>query len=164
MTPMEAFMKYKIIQALRKVYFQMNSRKEVMNKNVKREPFIKKDGTTGKRDRVFRQCEDCEGWFATKEVSVDHINPVVPCNLESKNIGTPEFTWDSYIDRLFCPVDNLSLVCNGCHSNKTALERALRKNWRDFRKGYCSEPLVTYLGKDYVNYVIDEKGYPVKKD
>lgn len=50
-----------------------------------------------------------------KNVFVDHINPIV----------SPEegfTTWDSFIANLFCERDNLQVLCNGCHKDKTAEE------------------------------------------
>ena len=55
-----------------------------------------------------------------KDAVVDHIEPVV-----DPLIGFT--TWDSYIERMFCEVDNLQVICHDCHEMKCAEERELRK-------------------------------------
>ena len=74
-------------------------------------------------------CNSCKGEFPSKEVQIDHINPVV-CPKEGF------INWDIYIDRLFCleyidgklyiNKDNLQVLCSECHDKKTALERGER--------------------------------------
>jgi hypothetical protein len=51
---------------------------------------------------------------------VDHIIPV----------GGPDDPggWSGVIDRMFCPVSGLQVLCHACHSQKTADERIQRKN------------------------------------
>jgi hypothetical protein len=53
-------------------------------------------------------------------VQVDHINPVVD---PAKGF----INWDIYIDRIFCEVDKLQVLCRSCHKEKTAEEKLLRK-------------------------------------
>jgi hypothetical protein len=157
-----AVVRYKIIQALRKVYFQVDARKQVMERNRRSVPKYNKDGSRSKRDRVERSCEVCGSWVMTKEFQVDHLEPVVRCDWESKDIGG-KISWDTYIARLFCSSDNLKGMCVTCHSEKTKKERALRKMWRDFRAGKCEQPKITYMGNDFTDYDITEAGWIVKK-
>lgn len=56
-----------------------------------------------------------------KNVFVDHIKPVVD---PVKGFTT----WDEFIERLFCEVDNLQLLCKDCHDEKTKEEKEIRKN------------------------------------
>ena len=51
---------------------------------------------------------------------VDHIEPVV-----DPHVGFT--TWDDYIERMFCEVDNLQVICHDCHEVKCAEEREIRK-------------------------------------
>lgn len=164
MSIQDTFTKYKIVQALRKVYFMLGERKKVMDRNVKRTRHILKDGSIGKRDRVLRQCELCKTWVMTKNFQVDHIEPIVRCDWEQKQLGTPEFTWDTYIHRMFCSTDNLQGICTDCHDAKTAKERALRKMWRDYRAGKCDKPSITYMGNDFNDYNITDTGWIVKNE
>jgi 5-methylcytosine-specific restriction endonuclease McrA len=61
------------------------------------------------------RCEGC-GSLATK-VEVDHVIPLGPTP-GSRN-ATPEITWDGFIARLFCPPDQLQVLCTICHDVKT---------------------------------------------
>jgi len=64
-------------------------------------------------------CALCEGEFPSKEVEVDHIEPVI----SSKGFTS----WDDYIARLFCDKSNLQVVCKGCHKIKSYNEGQERK-------------------------------------
>lgn len=47
-----------------------------------------------------------------KDIHVDHIEPV----------GS-YYDWNEFVDRLFCPAENLQVLCKECHKGKTADER-----------------------------------------
>lgn len=70
-------------------------------------------------ERGFYKCAACKQTFARKEVQIDHINPVVKI--------TGFTTWDDYINRLFCPVEGLQILCLTCHDSKTLIEQNRRK-------------------------------------
>jgi 5-methylcytosine-specific restriction endonuclease McrA len=70
---------------------------------------------TGRMAQHYR-CNICEGEFPQKQIEVDHIVPVV----DPKKGFT---TWDTFIKRLFCPIENLQVVCKSCHKNKTKEEK-----------------------------------------
>ncbi len=53
-----------------------------------------------------------------KEVQVDHKVPVIPL--------TGWDTFDAFIERLFCDVAGLQVLCKPCHSVKTKAENAKR--------------------------------------
>jgi len=65
--------------------------------------------------------------FKRKELHVDHTEPVL--DLE---IGFVD--WNTYIERLFCPVENLQALCKVCHGSKTMQEDAMRQHFRDIKK------------------------------
>ena len=65
-------------------------------------------------------CASCKGEFPLKEVSVDHLLPVVDPHKGFE-------TWDTYISRLYCEEDGLQVLCDACHTRKTAEEREERK-------------------------------------
>lgn len=66
------------------------------------------------------KCVEC-GVVAEK-LHVDHINPVVAV--------TGFVDWNTYIDRLFCGVGNLAVLCKDCHQVKTQAENAERRKLR----------------------------------
>jgi 5-methylcytosine-specific restriction endonuclease McrA len=65
-------------------------------------------------------CAMCNSLSPAKEVQVDHINPVV-----DPEIGFVD--WNTFIDRLLCPKENLQVLCLACHLVKTRLEKEKRK-------------------------------------
>lgn len=97
-------------------------------------PALKKDGTPGKRPQVRYKCAICGGMFMQKYVQVDHIDPVVPLHKTEADM-----TYDEMAERIFCPKDNLQVVCstplkkNGgkpsCHKIKSDEENFIRRNW-----------------------------------
>jgi 5-methylcytosine-specific restriction endonuclease McrA len=66
-------------------------------------------------------CAGCKEEFPTSEVQVDHILPIV-----DPEIGF--ISWDEFIKNLFCPSNNLQVLCVSCHKQKTLLENKARKN------------------------------------
>jgi len=71
-----------------------------------------------KRRKKEYQCAVCSGWFADKEVAVDHI---VPCGSLKSYDDLPRF-----VSTLYCEANNLQVICNTCHQIKTNEERANR--------------------------------------
>ena len=72
------------------------------------------------------KCNICHQLFEANETNIDHINAVV---------GVEGFTnWDDYINNMFCEVNNLQLVCHGCHDAKTAIEVENRKKHKQNMK------------------------------
>jgi len=87
--------------------------------SVRRErPWFKKDGSQATKPRVEFLCSKCNSWHMGKDIQVDHAIPVVDPNVGFKN-------WDTFISRLFCSKDNLSVLCKTCHKAKTDYEKAL---------------------------------------
>lgn len=78
-------------------------------------------------ERGLYKCAICEGHFPAKQTQVDHREPVV-------DIIKGFTTWDDYINRLFCDIDGLDLLCTNCHEAKTTIEVQLRKYARAKRK------------------------------
>jgi hypothetical protein len=74
---------------------------------------------TGRMAQHYK-CVGCNEEFTAKGVVVDHIEPVIP-------VGVGFTTWDEYIERMFCPVDNLQVLCGICHDVKSKEERQQRK-------------------------------------
>lgn len=75
--------------------------------------------SSGRLAQHYR-CAGCGGEFTSKGVVVDHIEPVI-------QPGVGFTTWDEYIARMFCPVENLQALCSTCHTKKSIEERQQRK-------------------------------------
>jgi len=68
-----------------------------------------------KRQKFEYQCANCLQWFPDKKINVDHINPAGTLRCANDLPG--------FVERLFCEVDGLQVLCSGCHDKKTADER-----------------------------------------
>ena len=86
--------------------------------------------------RGFYKCAGCgeevpasvkEGRTRKKNVHVDHIEPIV-----DPAVGWT--TWDDCIERMFCELDNLQVLCTDCHDKKCNEEKAIAKARRDEEK------------------------------
>lgn len=64
-------------------------------------------------------CKKCSASFSRREVQIDHKLPVVSTS------GWDSF--DGFIDRLFCGVDGLQVLCKPCHKEKTQAENKARR-------------------------------------
>jgi 5-methylcytosine-specific restriction endonuclease McrA len=68
-----------------------------------------------KRQRFEYQCNICKEWFAEKNINVDHIIPAGSLNCAQDLPG--------FVERLFCEINNLQVLCTTCHDNKTKLDK-----------------------------------------
>ncbi len=86
-----------------------------------KEAFVgrKENKKTGKLAMHYK-CAKCKKHFVAVDVQVDHIHPVV-----DPKVGF--IGWDSFIDRIFCEIENLQVLCKPCHKVKTEEEKAERK-------------------------------------
>ena len=73
-----------------------------------------------KRQKYEYQCNECRQWFAEKMIAVDHINPAGSLNCAADLPG--------FVERLFCEMDGLQVLCNKCHDSKTKTERNVKKS------------------------------------
>lgn len=69
------------------------------------------------------KCAGCKKEFPAKDVQVDHKDPVV-----DPKVGFID--WNTFIDRLFCGVENLQILCSSCHDKKTKKETSVRTTTR----------------------------------
>lgn len=75
----------------------------------------KKNEKTGRIAQHY-VCALCDCEFTSKDIEVDHIDPVVDPAKGFKD-------WNTYIKRLFCEKSNLQVVCKPCHKVKTKSEK-----------------------------------------
>lgn len=68
-----------------------------------------------KRQKFEYQCNHCKKWFAEKDINVDHIIPAGTLTCANDLPG--------FVERLFCEVNNLQVLCEKCHDVKTQKER-----------------------------------------
>ena len=107
-----------VYSALRRAHRNSPEYRDALNA-VKGEFYIySKKGK--KLRRVHFSCRICNGTKSRKEVFVDHIHPVI-----DPRVGKAGFA--SYINRLFCGVGGLQILCRKCHQLKTQAENAIRR-------------------------------------
>ena len=68
-----------------------------------------------KRQKFEYQCKECLQWFPDKQINVDHIIPAGTLRCANDLPG--------FVERLFCEVDNLQVLCSTCHNKKTQDEK-----------------------------------------
>jgi 5-methylcytosine-specific restriction endonuclease McrA len=69
-----------------------------------------------KRQKFEYLCNVCKQWFPDKEINVDHIIPAGTLRCANDLPG--------FVERLFCEIDNLQVLCNVCHNKKTQDEKS----------------------------------------
>jgi 5-methylcytosine-specific restriction endonuclease McrA len=73
-----------------------------------------------KRQKFEYQCKECSQWFPDKKINVDHIIPAGTLRCANDLPG--------FVERLFCEIDNLQVLCSGCHDKKTKSENNKTKD------------------------------------
>ena len=66
------------------------------------------------------RCAYCGELFGPKDIQIDHIIPVI-----DPHQGFVD--WDTYIERLFSPLENYQVLCKPCHTIKTNAENKIRR-------------------------------------
>jgi 5-methylcytosine-specific restriction endonuclease McrA len=73
-----------------------------------------------KRQKYEYQCNVCKNWFIEKKINVDHIIPAGSLN-SSKDLP-------GFVERLFCEVQDLQVLCEVCHNKKTKTDKNEKDN------------------------------------
>ncbi len=98
---------------------------EVLKRERIEKPYVKKDGTISSKPRIFFECYVCKCEWPRKHITIDHIDPIGPT--PGSKLAPPELDWNTFIDRMFCPIENLGTVCDGCHGDKSQRENLARR-------------------------------------
>lgn len=83
-----------------------------------------------KRSHIGRnqyKCELCANIVTRKEISLDHIHPVVDPTKGWENL-------DIYAERMFVDETGYQAICDTCHDLKTGEELQIRKKTRAAKK------------------------------
>ena len=112
-----------IRSAVRRTFSRSPMVREVMMKVRRERPWFKGDGSKAAKPRVEFMCSLCNEWHMGKNIQVDHIESVV-----DPEVGFQ--SWDVFISRLFCDIDNLAVLCKPCHEIKTNKEKTIAKERR----------------------------------
>lgn len=113
--------------AWRRVFARSPVIREVLMEGRRTIPRLTKDGSRHKVDAVQYLCQVCGQWSPAKEISVDHVVPVI----DIENISGKVQDWNEFKRRLFCDKSNLQRICDACHNKKTQEERRRRQVLKD---------------------------------
>ena len=72
-------------------------------------------------------CNICKEEFPRTKIHVDHIEPII-------SIKENFTTWDDFIKKLFCNVEQFQVLCEQCHMNKTSIENNMRNHYKKLAK------------------------------
>lgn len=108
--------------AIRRVFSRSSIRKSVLL-----EAKIQHEDASRPRVKTWYRCAECKKAFAAHELEVDHIIPIIPVNQTLDDLS-----WDELVDRIWCDVANLSVLCKTDHKAKSKLENKQR---REYKKG-----------------------------
>jgi 5-methylcytosine-specific restriction endonuclease McrA len=99
-----------ILNILRQGTLTWHIRNEVLNRG-RYQVTIGQLKKGGDRKIWMRKCDICDKAFALKDslLQVDHISAIL------------NFTgdWNKYIEKMYCPEENLQALCSPCHLLKT---------------------------------------------
>ena len=67
------------------------------------------------RQKYEYQCNHCKNWFPEKQINVDHI-------IDAGSLTSGK-DLEGFVERLFCEIDGLQVLCETCHNKKTQDKR-----------------------------------------
>lgn len=105
--------------ALRQCFHRSNYYKVFVDSMAFKVARYNKDGSRHKVDLKHYTCAMCASSFLKKDIQIDHINPIGSFK------SLDEIS--KFISRLYCPYDNLQVLCKSCHREKTNDERKLMR-------------------------------------
>jgi len=111
---MKQHLKTFIISVLRRATFKWKSRTAAYNAAKIQTGAFK----TG-RAKYSWQCAKCEQLFKSKEICMDHVDPVVP--IAGWQSGE-DFDLVEYVERMFPDKEGWQCLCGPCHDKKTEEE------------------------------------------
>ena len=114
-TGIDKKLKAQVVRYIRQLFRQAESFRQAKENAV--HPTIR-----GPRGGKMYQCCECKNPFKATEIQVDQIEPIV-----SPGVKQADMTIDEYVDRLFCDVSNLQILCFECHKEKSQCERKQSK-------------------------------------
>lgn len=120
-----------ILNILRQGTVTWHVRNEVLNRGRYRVAVGKfKNGEVKKI--WMRDCDICKEAFALKDslLQVDHISAIL--NFKGN--------WGEYIEKMYCPEENLQALCGPCHLVKTAGDLAPLRYERKNKAPHSEEP------------------------
>jgi 5-methylcytosine-specific restriction endonuclease McrA len=88
-------------------------------------PEVKKAESRAQISYKLWGCESCGDILHYGQIQRDHIDPKVPIDMNVNDLNLQE-----YYDRTNCKADNIMVLCEKCHSEKSDNENQLRLEYR----------------------------------
>jgi len=107
-----------VLGALRRSFSRCWIAREARTKSI----HPKKKGPRGGKRYV---CAKCKKDFGIREIQVDHKKPLIPLSKTSKDLD-----YNTIVERLFCKLSNLQILCTSCHKKKSKEENAKRRKYK----------------------------------
>lgn len=111
----------KIRNILRRLFKQSPWYSQAARRAQVKRPRYKQDGSRHKVDMSLYKCDQCGVETKITNINIDHIDPIGPA--PGSKYARPDATWDEFIRRVFCSLENLRAICTSCHKAKTKVER-----------------------------------------
>lgn len=118
---------YAILSAIKRCFSRSPIHRTVLNNT--------KTDEKGPKGGARYKCQSCGSSFGQREVQVDHIEPIVPIGIMSKDMS-----WDEIVNRTFCSEDKLQVLCTTCHKEKSKHENQQRKSYPKTTDGVEETP------------------------
>lgn len=99
------------------MFSRSEARRNVLDKSV----LIGYTDLSRPKVKTWCKCAVCGKPEAKSYMEVDHIDPIIPVDS-----ALEDMSWDQVIDRIWCEPENLQVVCESCHKEKTKAERKQR--------------------------------------
>ncbi len=114
-----------VVSAIKRAFSRSELRKAVLNES------IVEGHTDLSRPRVktWCRCACCGKLDAKSYMQVDHIDPIIPVNLQAIDLTPNEI-----VLRTWCDKSNLQALNVNCHKVKSAAEMKERSRYRKLRK------------------------------
>jgi 5-methylcytosine-specific restriction endonuclease McrA len=110
--------------AIRRVFSRSDLRRQALQRTLI-------DFKDPNRPRVTKWswCQECGLIEPTYKMDVDHIVPVIPLDSSMKDMSL-----DELVDRIWCSIEGLRVLCKSCHDDKTAIENKVRREFKKQKK------------------------------
>lgn len=112
--------------AIRRIFSRSELRREVISNAI----IPGYSDSKRKQVKFWVKCETCGSMEAKSNVQVDHVLPLIPVDRSLE-----EMTWDEVVERTWCDIGNLKIVCKPCHKDKTKAENKERRRLKKDKNG-----------------------------
>ena len=130
-----------ILNNLKRTFSRSPTAVSFLRSHRKEQIWFKKDGTQAKKPHVLYTCNHCKKDFNSTQIQLEHVEPVIPINIPAKHLS-----FDVLIQRLFCDIKGLQILCKTDHKEKSKQENIVRKEWM------TKEKYIVYETINRVNY------------